>query len=246
MKIFLLSFILFFCFISIADAQSNGQLDVSVSTSHAGGNYKPRNIIAIWIENSDNQFVKTLLAYANKRKTHLNTWQASTEAAGSGYNTVDAITGATVSSHGTRNCSWDGTDFNGNTLPDGDYKVWMELTDKNSTGNYSSFSFTKGDDQQQLNPGDEPSFSAINILWTPDTSPITSLGADESTFIYPNPVRNSFTLSKTPLLPYQIFDVKGNMVYEGMEKEVNFQSRSQGLYFIILRDENLLLPFIKE
>ncbi len=92
-------------------SQTSGELTVAVTTSKAGGNYAPRNIVAIWIENSAGIFIKSLLVYGDKRKTHLNNWQASTSAAGSEYNRVDAITGATKSSHGTRNCTWDGTDL---------------------------------------------------------------------------------------------------------------------------------------
>ena len=91
----LLVLISFFTF-----AQTEGTLTVSLTTSSAGGNYSPRNIVAIWIEDDNGNFVKTLMAYANVRKTHLNTWEASTSAAGSIYNVVDAITGVTKTSHG--------------------------------------------------------------------------------------------------------------------------------------------------
>jgi nitronate monooxygenase len=56
-------------------------------------------VVAIWVEDNQGNFVKTLLAYAQNRKTHLNTWEASTTAAGIPFNTVDAITGATKTSH---------------------------------------------------------------------------------------------------------------------------------------------------
>jgi len=46
-------------------AQTNGTLAVSVTTSSTGGNYAPRNIVAIWVEDNSGKFVKTLLAYAN-------------------------------------------------------------------------------------------------------------------------------------------------------------------------------------
>ncbi len=92
----------------IISAQTNGTLAVSVTTSSAGGNYAPRNIVAIWIEDSSGKFVKTLLAYANSRKNHLETWKTSTTTAGSAYNTTDAISGATQTSHATRTCSWNG------------------------------------------------------------------------------------------------------------------------------------------
>jgi len=54
-------------------AQTTGDLVVTTTTSEAGGNYAPRNIVAIWIENDQGEFVKTLLAFAQNRKSHLNT-----------------------------------------------------------------------------------------------------------------------------------------------------------------------------
>lgn len=143
-----------------------GLLTVSVTTSSTGGNYAPRNILAIWIEDNSGKFVKTLLAYANTRKTHLNTWEASTTTSGSAFNVVDAITGATQSSHGNHTCTWYGADYTGKVVSDGVYKVRMELTDKNSSGNAASFSFTKGPNTQKLTPANGPSFSSVSINWT--------------------------------------------------------------------------------
>jgi len=165
----ILSFFIVLQTVIILNAQTPGKLSVTVTTSEAGGKYKPRNVIAIWIENEQGNFIKTLLVYANKRKTHLNNWQASTAAVGSEYNKVDAISGATKSSHTTRDCSWDGTDHTGSIVADGKYYVRMELTDKNSTGNNSSFLFTKGTNPDEQNPSNESSFSSVSINWTPAT-----------------------------------------------------------------------------
>ena len=142
-KIALISF-LFLTSISWVCAQTEGTLNVSAATSAAGGNYAPKNIVAIWVEDNQGNFVKTLLAYAQARRTHLNTWEASTTAAGSPFNAVDAITGATKTSHATRTCTWNGTDVNGALVADGTYRLRMELTDKNATGNFSTFTFIKG------------------------------------------------------------------------------------------------------
>jgi len=246
MKHLLFITLLFFIFIGTGLGQSSGQLDVSFSSSHAGGNYKPKNIVAVWVETSEGAFVKTLLAYANKRKTHLNTWQASTKAAGSEYNTVDAITGATKNSHATRSCSWDGMDFNGNSMPDGDYKLWMELTDKNSTGNYSSFDFSKGPDQQQLNPSDEPSFGSLAITWSPSTTSLIASTNDQyKNYVFPNPVSQTLRLSVPADRPYKIVNMQGQVIYSGNEAKLDFQDQANGLYFIIIEGEKAL-SFTKE
>ena len=142
--------------------KTSGTLSVSTLTSSAGGQYAPRNIVAIWVESGSGTYVKTLLVYANTYKRYLTNW-----ASNSGYNTTDATTGATVNSHTTRSCSWNGTDKNGNVVGDGTYKICVELTDKDATGNYHEFTFTKGTSAVSLSPSNVSSFSNISIAWTP-------------------------------------------------------------------------------
>ncbi len=137
-------------------------LTVSVVTSSAGGTYAPKNVVAIWIENSEGVFVKTLTIYAGVRASNLTNWESA-----SAGNKADAISGATQSTHGTIYGSWNGTDAKGITVPDGNYKVCMELTDKDSTGSFSTFNFTKGVTTQTLKPGNTPSFSTVTIKWVP-------------------------------------------------------------------------------
>lgn len=139
-----------------------GSLSVSSLTSSTGGNYAPRNVLAIWVESNSGTFVKSLLVYAAERKYDLTNWSSN-----SSGNTTDAITGATQSSHAMRTCSWDGTDTNGNTVGDGTYKVCMELTDKSGTGNFHSSTFTKGTSANTQTPANVSSFSNISIIWTP-------------------------------------------------------------------------------
>ena len=137
-------------------------LIVSTVTSGTGGSYAPKNVVAIWIENSSGTFIKSLTVYAAERKYDLTNWGSS-----SNENTTDAVTGATRSGFGTISGVWDGTDVKGNVVPDGTYNVCMELTDKSTTGNFSTFSFTKGATAQTLTPANVPSFSNISIKWLP-------------------------------------------------------------------------------
>ena len=137
-------------------------LTVSVITSSTGGNYAPRNVVAIWVENSAGTFVKTLTVYAQDRKYDLTNWQSI-----SGGNSVDAVVGATQTSHGTIYGSWNGTDSKGTAVADGTYRLCMELTDKGSAGNFSFFNFTKGPVAESQTPSNVPSFSSISIKWVP-------------------------------------------------------------------------------
>ena len=137
-------------------------LIVSVVTSTAGGNYSPRNIVAIWVEDSSGKFVKSLTVYADQRKNDLTNWDAS-----SGLNTTDAVTGATRTNYGTINASWNGTNTAGAVVADGSYTLCMELTDKGTTGNYAEFTFSKGSTVVAQTPANKPSFSSVSIKWMP-------------------------------------------------------------------------------
>jgi len=221
-------------FVSYISAQTNGTLSVSVATGSTGGNYAPRNILAIWVEDSSGKFVKTLLAYADKRKTHLNTWEASTTTAGSVYNSVDAITGATKSSHDTRTCSWNGTNYSKTLVPDGDYKIRMELTDKNGTGNTASFSFTKGPNSQKLTPANVlPSFKTVSLNWTSTITAIDPEMTQSNTIVvYPNPGNGQFTVLGENILSLKVINLSGKVVCTSPTPTFNLSSQPKGIYFV--------------
>jgi len=164
----LMIFMGFGCAATTSDSTLNnpiktaGSLSVSVLTSPAGGKYAPSHVLAIWVETAKGTFVKSLLVQAQKRKEYLTNWTTS-----SLNNTTDAVTGATLTSHAIRTCTWNGTDVSGKVVGDGAYRVCMELTDKNATGNFSTFSFTKGTAVDNQSPANVSGFSSLAILWTP-------------------------------------------------------------------------------
>jgi hypothetical protein len=213
-------------------AQTQGSLSVTASTSTAGGGYAPKNIVAIWIEDAQGNWVKTLLAYAQTRKTHLNTWEAATTAAGSVYNTVDAITGATKTSHGTRTCTWDGTDVNGTLVADGTYTVWMELTDKNSTGNYSHFTFTKGPAAESQTPANVPSFSSISINWVPVITAVNDPELEKSYQVTPNPTKGIFQVTGKNITEVQVLSQAGTLIFSGLSTQIDISNQADGVYII--------------
>lgn len=142
-------------------ATNGGEISFTVRTVSAGGNYSPKHVLAIWIEDL-NGFVKSRKVMAVQRKQYLYTWISS-----SNYNTVDAITGSTISNHQTHTIEWDCTDLNGDIVPDGDYVVWVEFTDRHAQGPLYSLTFTKGPDPQFLTPADETYFKDLVLTFTP-------------------------------------------------------------------------------
>lgn len=217
-------------------AQTAGTLSVTVTTSSAGGNYAPRNVVAIWVEDSSGKFVKTLLAYAANRKTHLNNWEASTTSAGSAFNATDAISGATRTSHGTYTCTWNGTDYSGKPVSDGNYNLRMELTDKNSTGNSASFSFAKGAANQKLTPADVPSFGAISSEWKNQGTTTGSINTESNTIVvYPNPGTGLFNVIGDNVKSVQVSDISGKTILKTKAPVIDLSGQPKGTYLFTVK-----------
>jgi hypothetical protein len=220
-------------------AQTTGTLQVSTTTKSAGGNFAPKNIVAVWVENENGQFVKTLAAYANARKTYLNTWEALTSSAGSIYNTVDAVTGATRSSHGTINCSWNGTDYKGNLVGDGTYNLRFELTDKNSTGNRASFLFSKGNAIQTLTPANVPSFESTSIKWEPIVlTGIETKTQQKDVGITFDPSSGQLSVLGGIVQSLEIYNQAGQLIFKKQASVANITNFQNGAYIIVVKTNN--------
>ena len=217
---------------ALIHGQTPGNLTVTATTSTAGGNFAPKNIVAIWIEDDQGNFVKTLLAYAATRKTHLNTWEASTTAFGSPFNVVDAITGATRSNHGTRTCTWNGTDVDGTVVPDGTYKVRMELTDKNATGNFSSFEFTKDTIALNITPFNVPSFGSISIIWDPILTSVKDQTLDNRIQVFPNPSAGNFKVRGENITWIEVRNAAGALLFEQESPFLDLTMQPDGIYYV--------------
>lgn len=242
--------ILFFGFIyaNLIFGQTSGTLSVSVNTKSTGGNYSPKNVMAVWIENNSGKFIKTLLVYGNKRKTHLNTWESSTSLAGSTYNSVDAITGATQTNHGLRTCSWDGTDFSRLTVPDGDYKLRIELTDKNETGNVASLNFTKGANPYKLNSSNIPGFSSVSLNWSAKDITIRQERENNTdTVVYPNPGSGKFTILTSNVVSLKVTSLTGRVICVSDTPNFDLTGQPNGIYFVTIKtnQESIVRKVIK-
>jgi len=220
-------------------AQTTGNLNVSVTTSSTGGNYAPKNILAIWMEDASGNFIKTLLANADKRITHLNTWEAATTKKGGTYNRVDAVTGATLSGHGTRTCAWNGTDYSKNLVADGIYYVCMELTDKNATGNFSKFAFTKGENST-VTPANVASFSSISIKWVASgTTAVQETALTNDIQIFPNPANNVFHVRGDNISEIEILNLAGVLVLKNNSTtRIDMTNFKNGIYLVRIKQGN--------
>jgi hypothetical protein len=170
---------------------------------------------------------------------NLNTWGSSTTKAGSAYNTVDGITGATRTSHGTITCSWNGTDYKGNEVGDGTYNLRFELTDKHSTGNLASYTFSKGSVLQSQTPSDVPSFTSTSIKWEPVT--ITGLETKsqrkELKMTY-DPSTCQLSVSGVIVTKMEIYNLAGQLVFKKQTSFANLNSFKNGVYIVVVKADN--------
>jgi len=122
-------------------ATTDGVATFTVTLSDPAGNYN-RRVDAYWVTDSTGKFVQTVRKDAATRQTYLYQYLA---ARGS-WTGVDGSSGATISTWGTFSVTWDCRDTNEVIVPDGTYKFYVEMTDHDGQGWWTTngLSFTKG------------------------------------------------------------------------------------------------------
>lgn len=221
-----------------------GVLSVSVTTSTANGSYAPRNIVAIWIQDSSGKFVKTMMILAANRKADLTNWVTSTPVG----NSVDATTGATQSSHGTRTCTWNATNASKALVADGTYTVKMEMTESNSGSKVGTFTFDKGPNGVTLTPTNVPSLSNINIKWTPTSTALEDVKLSNLYQVYPNPAKTTIFVNGFDINEVEVFSIDGKSILKTKEQTLNLSSLVHGTYLVQIKSKlgTVLKKIIKE
>jgi len=203
---------------------SAGEVTFTVRTETANGKYSPKHVLAIWIED-ESGFVLTRKLRADKRKQYLYTWNTK-----SGGNVLDATTGATLSSHQTHTVVWDCMDKDGKLMPDGEYSVNVEFSEKHDQGPLRKIPFNKGAEQESLTPADDANFKDIELSFVPSATSVEDSYTD-AVQIYPNPTSGIVTisLSETEKTSVKIFDISGRTVYSN-------EFNNTGLYSLDISD----------
>ena len=181
------------------------------TTIISGAKYSPYHVLAVWVEDSNGKYVRTLLLNAKTRKSYLYKWNGN-----SGGDVTDAVTGATISAHKEHTVTWDLKDYAKNVVPAGTYKLCLEMTSENKQGPFSQIDFTVGGAAYTSNPANQSNFSNISLAYNPGTT--TSNMVDYETNVvklYPNPSKGNLNAeiylvegSKTKI---DIFDMKNNL-----------------------------------
>jgi hypothetical protein len=150
-----------------------GTLSVSVTSASVGGRYAPRNVGAIWIETGSGEFVKTIERWVAIRTSDLRAWNQRTGGWGFSFfgtssspDAVDCVTAATLTNHRAHSPTWAMKDVDGMVVPDGPYKVVLEVGDGSNA--VTELMFTKGPMAQTvMAPAGGRGYSSFSVTYTP-------------------------------------------------------------------------------
>jgi hypothetical protein len=134
------------------------QLTFRVLTAPVGGRYAPRNIGAIWVEQDDGTFVKSLALWALTRAMYLRRFEAVF-----GGDLTDATTSATLEVHQQHEVRWNLTGRGGIRVLNGRYRLVLELTDKDSRGLSLEVPFELADAPLVLEPAVTAQFKDMRL-----------------------------------------------------------------------------------
>jgi len=238
MKKTLLFVLILLLFSNLVSGQTNGQLTVGFKTTTYNGAEAPKHILAVWVTKADGTFVKTLMAYTvtTKYRQYLTKWKSATN---STYNMVDAVTGATLTSHGTRSCTWDCTDVAKVVQPDGDYRINVEFTEASAAGKIATISFTKNATPASTftTITSSTNVSSISVVWSPVNTAVDNIDYEKYYKIYPNPVSSVLFVTGSDIREVSLYDMQGKNILNTTENQLDFSQYKPGNYLIKIRSD---------
>lgn len=149
---------------------TDGSVTYSMTTQNYNASYDPNNVCAVWVVDSNGNFVKTLCRHAGTRIQYLLKWIASRGS----YTVVDGVTSATLTSQPqTHTVTWDCRGTNGLVVADGTYYFRGEYTSNNGQGPFLSngCAFVKGTSAVSTNfpnvSNASGQFTGMSLTYTP-------------------------------------------------------------------------------
>lgn len=145
-------------------------LTVMFKTVPIGEHWKPANVGAVWIEDANGTYVKTIERWAAIRARSLYQW--ADHACATAWPEMDAIAIATLPDHNSPHADmWDGKDFNGKVVPDGAYKLFIEVTETETNyGPLGVVDFMKNGTASMVQPPDTPAFTGLTLMYMPSAA----------------------------------------------------------------------------
>lgn len=147
-----------------------GMLTVAFMSVGPGGRYAPRNCGAVWIEDENGKFIKTIERWTAIRERYLQSWSRASGGWGFSFfgtsnnpDQVDAVTSGTLSRHQMHMSTWNMKNVEGDVVPDGKYSVVVEVSE--GSPGVGRIDFVKGPMDQTLT-GDAPVFSNMTVTYT--------------------------------------------------------------------------------
>ena len=197
-------------------AQTAGNLNFTINPVAHNGSYGAKHLVAVWLENESGTFVKTKYKMASsKNYDHLATWTAK-----SNSNLVDATSGATLTSYTPITAVWNGTDVSGNVVPNGIYKIWIEMAwddSKTTDKTVTSYLFTKGTVASTVKPANTSLFTDVSLDWTPLTTGVNEISRSNNLNVFPNPTSGIVNIdlkSFQAVSKIQLLNTNGQVLFE--------------------------------
>jgi hypothetical protein len=155
------------CVGSSGDPGTPCMLTVMFKTTLIGEHWKPANVGAVWIEDAAGTYIKTIERWAAIRSRSLYQW--ADHACATAWPEMDAVSEATLPDHNTQHSdTWDGRDFNGKVVPDGAYKLFIEVTETETNyGPLGVVDFQKNGAPSTVQPPDTPAFAGLTLMYMP-------------------------------------------------------------------------------
>ncbi|MEI7503441.1 MAG: T9SS type A sorting domain-containing protein, partial [Paludibacter sp.] len=171
---------------------------------------------------------------------------------------LNATTGATLPSHGTRTCKWDGMNASSVIQVDGSYTVKLEIIDQEggatvgSTGHkLATYTFTKGATSSTgtLSGTASSSFNNVTLAWVP-TSPagVNEVQLSNLYSVYPNPTKSTVFVSGVDIKQIELCDLSGRRIFTSNEQKINLANLPKGTYLanVITEKGTFIKKIIKE
>lgn len=167
-------------------ASEDTQLTIKAKTESYGGKYAPSNCVMIWIQKSNNTFIKTIFKAAYRHAQQCKTWDEVSGNKGltASAKDFDGLTKATRSIQeghtDTITAVWDCTDKDGKRVEDGDYELWIEMTEDHDTSMLNHVTITIGGSSQKVKAPVTNYIPVLEATYGPIVSVKKSISASQN------------------------------------------------------------------
>ena len=148
-----------------ASEPAEGTVTFQFTTVTTAQQFAPRHVMAVWVADRRGSLVTTLRVNGGRYSRYLAQWSLT-----AGRSRVDAVSGATLRFHDTHTVVWDCRDAGGNVVPDGEYQIRVEFTEKNGAGPAipnGYIRFNKGGNPVVRRPKDLAYFQKLSVEYRP-------------------------------------------------------------------------------